>query len=102
MAKKRSAKSRQPSKPKRVVVTAPVVRSAAAAKRPTPKNFLYFGDNLDWLRDTKRFPDGFVDLIYLDPPFNSNQDYNVLFKEHSGALSSAQIRAFEDSWHWSI
>jgi hypothetical protein len=43
-----------------------------------------FGDNLKWLRDTKIFPDASVDLVYLDPPFNSNADYNVLFREASG------------------
>jgi site-specific DNA-methyltransferase (adenine-specific) len=44
-------------------------------------NKLLFGDNLKWLRDTKLFPDASVDLVYLDPPFNSNADYNVLFRE---------------------
>jgi 16S rRNA G966 N2-methylase RsmD len=44
-------------------------------------NRLYFGDNLAWLRNTKEFPDATVDLVYLDPPFNSNADYNVLFCE---------------------
>lgn len=58
---------------------------------------LYFGDNLEILR--KRIPDESFDLIYLDPPFNSNRSYNVLFKE--GLQDSpAQVRAFEDSWHW--
>src|SRR5882724_24656 len=44
-------------------------------------NPLYFGDNLRWLSDRKEFPDASVDLVYLDPPFNSNADYNVLFRE---------------------
>ena len=44
-------------------------------------NLLYFGDNLGWLRDQGRFPDESVDLVYLDPPFNSNRNYNVLFKD---------------------
>jgi site-specific DNA-methyltransferase (adenine-specific) len=63
---------------------------------------LYFGDNLEILRE--KFPDkpdgdGYFDLIYLDPPFNSNRSYNVLFKE--GLVDSpAQVKAFEDSWHW--
>lgn len=58
---------------------------------------LYFGDNLEILR--KKIPDESFDLIYLDPPFNSNRDYNVLFKE--GLQDSpAQIKAFDDSWHW--
>lgn len=61
-------------------------------------NALYFGDNLDILRD--RIPSESVDLIYLDPPFNSNQDYNVIFKDESGRSSSAQRLAFEDTWHW--
>ena len=58
---------------------------------------LYFGDNLEILR--KKIPDEVFDLIYLDPPFNSNRNYNVLFKE--GLQDSpAQVQAFEDSWHW--
>src|SRR3990167_7443474 len=58
---------------------------------------LYFGDNLDILR--KMIPNESFDLIYLDPPFNSNRNYNVLFKE--GLQDSpAQIKAFDDSWHW--
>ncbi len=64
------------------------------------KNRLYYGDNLDILRSREYFPDEFVDLIYLDPPFNSNRDHNVLFKAESGADSEAQITAFEDTWHW--
>ena len=52
-------------------------------------NRLYFGDNLQWLRDRKEFPDASVDLVYLDPPFNSNADYTVLFSESSGAASRA-------------
>lgn len=59
---------------------------------------LYFGDNLEILRE--KIPDESFDLIYLDPPFNSNRNYNVLFKE--GLQDSpAQVQAFEDSWHWS-
>ncbi len=65
------------------------------------KNTIYYGDNLDILRNREYFPNNFVDLIYLDPPFNSNRDYNVLFKAESGADSEAQITAFEDTWHWS-
>ncbi len=61
-------------------------------------NQLYFGDNLDVLR--KDIPDDSVDLIYLDPPFNSKRDYNLLFKSPKGHDSDAQITAFEDSWHW--
>jgi DNA modification methylase len=61
-------------------------------------NVLYYGDNLDILR--KYLPDESIDLIYLDPPFNSNRSYNVLFRESSGAGSEAQIEAFEDTWQW--
>ena len=64
------------------------------------KNRLYYGDNLEILRNREYFPDACVDLIYLDPPFNSNRNYNVLFKSESGADSEAQITAFEDTWHW--
>lgn len=60
-------------------------------------NTLYYGDNLKVLRDYIR--DESVDLIYLDPPFNSNRSYNVLFKDETG-MSDAQIAAFDDSWHW--
>ena len=63
-------------------------------------NRLYYGDNLEILRNREYFPDECVDLIYLDPPFNSNRNYNVLFKSESGADSEAQITAFEDTWHW--
>jgi hypothetical protein len=59
------------------------------------KNKLYFGDNLNILREC--VPDASIDLIYLDPPFNSNVNYNVLFKEKSGEESAAQITAFEDT-----
>ena len=65
---------------------------------PDVANRLYFGDNLDILR--QYVPDETVDLIYLDPPFNSNATYNVLFRERSGEESVAQITAFEDTWHW--
>ena len=61
-------------------------------------NTLYYGDNLDILR--QYVPDESVDLIYLDPPFNSNASYNVLFKERSGEESPAQIKAFTDTWEW--
>ena len=64
------------------------------------KNKLYYGDNLDIMRE--HIADESVDLIYLDPPFNSKATYNVLFKEKNGTDSSAQITAFEDTWHWDI
>src|SRR5688572_21787345 len=51
----------------------------------------FFGDNLGWLRDPKEFPDETLDLLYLDPPFNSNADYNVLFREDSGVASQAKL-----------
>ena len=64
------------------------------------RNKLYFGDNLPILRE--HIADESVDLVYLDPPFNSNATYNVLFREAAGELSSAQIQAFDDTWHWTI
>jgi len=63
-------------------------------------NKLYFGDNLKILREY--VADASVDLIYLDPPFNSSATYNVLFKEKSGEESAAQITAFEDTWQWGL
>lgn len=63
-------------------------------------NALYYGDNLVWLRNHDYFPSESVDLIYLDPPFNSNADYNVIFSEPSGVESQAQLRAFDDTWKW--
>lgn len=62
------------------------------------KNRLYIGDNLHILRE--HVPTKSVDLIYLDPPFNSQASYNVLFGEKNGSDSQAQTTAFEDTWHW--
>lgn len=62
------------------------------------KNQLYYGDNLDILR--RYVNDETVDLVYLDPPFKSSRDYNILFDERNGTRSKAQIKAFEDTWHW--
>ena len=103
-------------------------RNAAASLHSAGMNRLLFGDNLKWLQDAKVFPDASVDLVYLDPPFNSNANYNVLFKEASGAASQAraehlgklrddlvpfrgpqgaangsersQFHAFTDTWEW--
>ena len=61
-------------------------------------NSLYYGDNLDILR--LHIPDESVDLVYLDPPFNSNQTYNILFQEKDGTQSASQIKAFGDTWRW--
>lgn len=59
---------------------------------------LYYGDNLDVLRE--HIASESVDLIYLDPPFNSNANYNILFKSPAGKAADSQIEAFEDTWHW--
>ncbi len=72
---------------------------------PTTKNKLYYGDNLQVLRGKDKdnrpyIPDQSVDLIYLDPPFNSRQEYSVLFAEKDGSRSASQITAFKDTWEW--
>jgi DNA modification methylase len=64
-----------------------------------PENTLYYGDNLEVMR--KYLPDECIDLVYLDPPFNSNRDYNLLFREQSGEPAQGQIKAFTDTWQWS-
>src|SRR5688500_2053586 len=61
-------------------------------------NLLYYGDNLDVLR--RHVESETVDLVYLDPPFNSNASYNVLFAERDGTQAASQIKAFEDTWKW--
>ena len=66
----------------------------------TQKHKLYYGDNYEVLQ--RYVKDESVDLVYLDPPFNSRQDYNVLFAEKDGSQSSSQIHAFEDTWEWNI
>ncbi len=68
--------------------------------KPITENTLFYGDNLFILRE--HIPSESVDLIYLDPPFNSSRSYNVLFKDESGTESQAQIEAFEDTWHWNL
>jgi len=66
------------------------------------KNKLYFGDNLDILRD--KIPDNFVDLIYLDPPFQSGRTYNIIFQPKAGEIkgANAEIKTFEDIWEWGM
>lgn len=61
---------------------------------------LYYGDNLEILR--RYLKDESVDLVYLDPPFNSAQSYNAFFQEKDGSAAASQIHAFEDTWHWDI
>lgn len=63
----------------------------------TDGNILYYGDNLDVMR--RHLKDETIDLVYLDPPFNSNANYNVLFEEH-GEKATAQVQAFTDTWTW--
>ncbi|MCU0510120.1 MAG: site-specific DNA-methyltransferase, partial [Anaerolineae bacterium] len=66
--------------------------------KPITRNTLFYGDNLPILRE--HVADESVDLVYLDPPFNSNRSYNVLFKDESGHAADAQLTAFDDTWHW--
>jgi len=73
-------------------------RICCVSPQPITQNTLFYGDNLKILREY--IPSESVDLIYLDPPFNSSRNYNVLFKDESGIDSEAQITAFEDTWHW--
>jgi len=68
------------------------------AAKPITENTLFYGDNLPILHEY--VADESIDLIYLDPPFNSKRTYNVLFKDESGLESEAQIAAFDDTWHW--
>jgi len=71
----------------------------AVSKPPDPsKSHLYYGDNLEVLQE--HIATASVDLVYLDPPFNSKRDYSILFKEKSGDDAAAQIEAFEDTWTW--
>jgi site-specific DNA-methyltransferase (adenine-specific) len=71
---------------------------SSSAQPNHPGNRLYYGDNLAVLR--AQVADASVDLVYLDPPFNSNATYNILFRSPAGGGADAQIEAFEDSWHW--
>jgi DNA modification methylase len=75
--------------------------SDAAPAKPSTEasgNRLYFGDNLDVLR--RHIQPNTIDLIYLDPPFNSSRDFNAFFAEQDGSRAAAQIKAFEDTWEW--
>lgn len=81
----------------RAAVVRPVY-AAWVALGHSDKNQLYFGDNLHVLR--KYVADESVDLVYLDPPFNSNRNYSVIFNKHGELEAAAQIEAFEDTWHW--
>jgi site-specific DNA-methyltransferase (adenine-specific) len=65
-------------------------------------SMLYYGDNLPILRNKDYFPSESIDLVYLDPPFKSNEDYNVLFSEADGSRSAAQVGAFTDTWRWDV
>ena len=85
------------------IVTASVIACKAEAHETTKGSSqmagsLYYGDNLDVLK--RYVKDESVDLVYLDPPFNSNATYNVLFAEQDGSRAAAQIKAFEDTWRW--
>jgi DNA modification methylase len=75
-----------------------MIRVSGFAPEGGVLNKLYYGDNLDVLRG--EIPDKSIDLVYLDPPFNSSATYNVLFASPKGHFSHAQIAAFEDTWHW--
>lgn len=73
--------------------------AARSDESPYMKNTLYYGDNLFIMRE--HIADESVDLVYLDPPFNSARDYNVLFKQAKKDENQAQITAFTDTWQWS-
>lgn len=104
MAPAKSAKKRTPARQRRAkTIPGPADRMAASAEpsgRPAASGQLYYGDNLDVLR--RHIADKSVDLVYLDPPFQSGKDYNVLFEERDGSKSTSQVKAFEDTWSWGI
>src|SRR5229473_1588233 len=77
-----------------------MVTEGSMSPKPITENTLFYGDNLFILRE--HIPSESVDLIYLDPPFNSSRNYNVLFKDEKGIDSESQITAFEDTWHWNL
>lgn len=74
-------------------------RGSCVVSKSGPVNRLYFGDNIDWL--AKMGADS-VDLVYLDPPFNSKAAYNLLYKSPDGEAAQAQYQAFIDSWRWGL
>ena len=85
----------------RTVATAPRGRRVSYSQpvsENSPQNQLFYGDNLDVLG--RHVADESVDLVYLDPPFNSNANYNVLFAERDGTQAAAQIKVFDDTWRW--
>lgn len=77
-----------------------IMRGAVRISALAMRNQLYCGDNLDVLRHC--VADESVDLVYLDPPFKSDQNYNLLFREKDGSKSTSQILAFEDTWEWNV
>jgi site-specific DNA-methyltransferase (adenine-specific) len=81
-----------------MIGSSPLPAEVLMPAKPIASNTLFYGDNLPILREY--IADESVDLIYLDPPFNSNRSYNVLFKDESGRESESQITAFDDTWHW--
>lgn len=74
---------------------------AARRQEPLFENRLFFGDNLRIMRNRAYVERESVDLVYLDPPFKPTEKYNVLFRARGGTPAAAQVRAFEDTWHWS-
>lgn len=80
------------------MATGLLAEEVASRQITAMQNQLYYGDNLDVLR--RHVKDASVDLVYLDPPFKSNVDYNAFFEEKDGSKSASQIKAFEDTWEW--
>jgi DNA modification methylase len=99
-AKKKATPKKKPAKAKPKAKAKKIKPRAVKAAAAEPPNTLYYGNNLDVLRE--HVEDESVDLVYLDPPFNSNQDYNILFAERDGTQAAAQIKAFDDTWHWDV
>jgi DNA modification methylase len=98
-AKSSTPKSHELKREQAMKLTSAATTVGAPAKdAKPPMNHLYYGDNIDILR--RYVKEESIDLIYLDPPFNSNASYNVLFAAKDGTQAAAQIQAFEDTWHW--